>query len=127
VVGRSSAPVVISHSHLGSGEGSHPRLLAADHARAVAATGGLIGAWPAGVALADLDGYVDEIIRLIDLVGIDHVGIGTDMDANFRPVLTSYVQFHDVAARLLARGLTGDDVAAVMGGNYRRLFATVCG
>ncbi len=33
-----------------------------------------------------------EIARLADLIGVDHVGIGPDLDANFRPVLTGYDQ-----------------------------------
>ena len=127
VVGRSSAPVVISTATSAPAKGPHP-VLAADHARAVAATGGLIGAWPAASPSPTCDGYVDEIVRLVDLVGIDHVGIGTDMDANFQPVLTSYGR----VPRRPPPGCwpvvwTGDDVATVMGGDYRRLFATVCG
>ena len=127
VVERSSQPVVISHSHLARGVDSHPRLLTDDHTRAVSSRGGVIGAWPAGVAVTDLEGYVGEILRLIDVVGVAHVAIGTDMDANFRPVLTSYGQFVEVAARLLARGLDPSEVVAVMGGNYRRVFAAACG
>jgi len=127
VIDRSYDPVVLSHSHLGHGQESHPRLLSDEHALAVASTGGLIGAWPAGIAVADLAGYVSEIVRLIELVGVDHVGIGTDMDANYRPVVTAYGQFNDIAAHLLARGLGPGEVTAVMGANYARVFAAVCG
>ena len=127
VVERSTDPVVISHSHLALGTDPHPRLLSDGHARAVASTGGLIGAWPAGVAVTDLAGYVAEILRLVEVVGIDHVGIGTDMDANYRPVVTSYGQFCDIGAHLLARGLSPDDVTAIMGANYARVFTAVCG
>lgn len=123
----SNHPIVISHSHL-SGPGSeHPRLLTEEHARAVADAGGLVGAWPAGVSATTLSDYVDEVCRLVDLIGVEHVAIGTDLDANYRPVLTEYAQFPAVASDMERRGFSSDEVDAVLGGNARRLFAAVCG
>jgi len=119
----SDHPVMVSHSHLVTDSSSHPRLLTPDHARAVTEAGGLIGAWPAGFALADFSAYIEQILLLVDLVGIDHVAIGTDMDANYQPVVSSYRQFPDIAAALLARGMDDDEVGQVMGGNFLRLFA----
>jgi membrane dipeptidase len=127
VLSRSTAPVMISHSHLARGTSPHPRLLSEEHALAVARTGGVVAAWPAGVVLTTFDEYVDEILRMIDLLGVDHVAIGTDMDANFRPVLASYGQVPDLATALLARGVTEDELGRVLGGNLVRLFAGVLG
>jgi membrane dipeptidase len=122
---QSTTPIVISHSHLASEGAPHPRLLAPDHARLVADTGGVVGAWPAGIVSATLDDYVEEICRLVDLIGIQHVAIGTDMDANYRPVLDRYDQMGTLGQLLQARGLTASDVDAVMGGNYLRVWSTV--
>ncbi len=123
----SDSPIVISHSHLAGPSGDHPRLLTEAHARVVAEADGLIGAWPAGVTATTLADYVDEICRLVDVVGIEHVAIGTDLDANYRPVLTEYSQF-DVVARLLGeRGCEPAEVDLVLGGNVARLFGRVCG
>jgi membrane dipeptidase len=55
------------------------------------------------------------------------VAIGTDMDANYRPVLQSYRQFPDIAAALAARGVADDEVASILGGNFLRLFVAVAG
>jgi membrane dipeptidase len=121
----STAPIMISHSHLASAGADHPRLLTEQHARVVADGGGLIGAWPSGVACTSLADYSAEVCRLIDLVGVDHVAIGTDMDANYRPVLTSYAQFPELAALLADRGLTHGEIDAVLGGNFIRLFEAV--
>ncbi len=121
----STAPIMVSHSHLASPRADHPRLLSDDHAAAVADGGGIIGAWPSGVACETLADYSGEICRLIDLVGVDHVAIGTDMDANYRPVLTSYSQFPELAAQLGERGLDDAEVDAVLGGNFVRLFRSV--
>lgn len=122
----SADPIVISHSHL-SGPGSdHPRLLTDDHALVVADAGGLVGAWPAGVTSTTLAEYVDEICRLVELIGVEHVAIGSDLDANYRPVLTEYSQFNDVASLLTGRGFASAEVDAVLGGNVVQLFAAVC-
>jgi membrane dipeptidase len=85
----------------------------------------VVGAWPAGVALASFEEFLDEILRMIDALGIDGVAIGTDMDANYQPIVTSYRQFPDLAAGLLGRGLAETDIGAVLGGNFVRLFAQV--
>ena len=121
----SSHPVMISHSHLARGDGAHPRLLSREHALAVAEGGGLVGAWPAGVALTSFEDFIDEILRMVDVLGVEHVSIGTDMDANFRPVVRSYRQFPEIAAALTERGVGSDEVASILGGNFLRLFATV--
>lgn len=123
----SSAPIIVSHSHLAGGPGSHARLLSDSHARAVADAGGVVGAWPSGVACTSLDDFVDEVLRLVELLGVDHVAIGTDLDANYKPVVTEYRQLADVDERLRARGLRADEVDAVLGGNALRLIREVCG
>lgn len=56
---------------------------------------------------------------------MEHVAIGTDMDANYRPVLTSYSQFPELASQLGERGLDVGEVDAVLGGNFVRLFRDV--
>ena len=121
----SISPIMVSHSHLASPGAEHARLLTEEHALVVAEAGGIIGAWPSGMALSSLSEYADEICRLIDVVGVDHVAIGTDLDANYRPVLTSYSQFPEVAELLHYRGLDDHEVDKVLGGNFVRLFENV--
>jgi len=127
VLEESSAPVMISHTHLGGAAHDNPRLVSAEHAEAVAATGGLVGAWPAGVSSETFDDFVDEIARLVDAIGVDHVAVGTDMDANYQPVMTEYRQFGAVQDRLQARGFTPAEVDRVLGANAVELIRAVCG
>jgi membrane dipeptidase len=122
VVDISTKPVMISHSNLSTPTANHPRLISAEHAKLVAAAGGIIGAWPAGIGQATFADYIDSIQRLVDAVGIDHVAVGTDMDANFRPVLRSYRDWALIPAALLARGMGEAEVANIMGGNFLRVF-----
>lgn len=128
VASQTSAPIMLSHSILAIDE-SRPlaaRAISEEHARLVAATGGVIGAWPSAFN-ASFDEFVANTKRLIDVVGIDHVGLGTDMDGNANPVLSSYAQVTDWAAGLRTRGLSQSDVAKVLGGNVLRVLRQVIG
>ena len=118
----STKPVMISHSNLATATLNHPRLISSEHAKLVASAGGIIGSWPSGIGQTTLADYIDSIQRLVDTVGIEHVAIGTDMDANFRPVFRSYRDWSLIPAALLARGMREAEVANVMGGNFLRVF-----
>jgi membrane dipeptidase len=122
VLEASSKPVMVSHTNLITPTTSHQRLISVEHAKLVAGAGGIIGSWPSGVGQTTFADYVDSILRLIEAVQIDHVAIGTDMDANFKPVLRSYRDWSLIPAALLARGLRDDEVAKVMGANFLRVF-----
>ena len=76
-----------------------------------------MGAWPAGLTSRSLADFADEILRLTGAAGPDRVAIGTDLDGNYRPVLTSYAQFAELAGLLRDRGLPADRISQVFGGN----------
>ena len=118
-------PVMLSHSHILHEDNPNPRLISSEHARLIADTGGIIGAWPAGITQRNLPDYRDEILRLIDVVGIKHVALGTDMDVNFRPVFDNYRQLPLVTALLLKKGLSAAEVGQILGGNFMRMFREV--
>jgi membrane dipeptidase len=122
VLNASSKPIMISHTNIATASMSHPRLISIEHAKLVASAGGIIGSWPSGIGQASFSDYIDSIQRLVDTVGIDHAAIGTDMDANFKPVLRSYRDWSLIPAALLARGMHDEEVAKIMGGNFLRLF-----
>ena len=122
VVGVSSKPVMISHTNIATASVKHPRLISVEHAKIVAAAGGIIGSWPSGIGQSSFSDYIDSIQRLVDTVGIDHAAIGTDMDANYKPVLRSYRDWCLIPAALLARGMHDEEVAKIMGGNFLRVF-----
>ena len=77
-------PVIISHTGLDTQLGSSPsmahmmmpRLISKEHAKMVANAGGLVGVW---THLADTPlGYAKNVRALVDVIGVDHVCIGTD-------------------------------------------------
>ena len=125
VLEASSQPVIISHGQLGDSDTTHPRLMSAQHAAAVAEAGGLVGAWPCGITSRSLTDFGTEIIRLAEAAGPDHVAIGTDLDGNYRPVLTSYDQLNGLTGLLRDRGLPPDRVHQILGGNAMELLGRV--
>ena len=130
VLEESSQPVIISHGQLGypgtdSSGTEHPRLMTAQHAAAVAEAGGLVGAWPCGITSRSLTDFGTEILRLAEAAGPGHVAIGTDLDGNYRPVLTSYDQLDDLASLLRDRGIPSADVRQILGGNALKLLGHV--
>lgn len=118
-------PVMCSHTHLQGQPLQHPRFISATLAKAIAERGGIVGAWPAGLGLSTLAQFVDRIFALVDRLGPEHVALGTDMDANYRPVMDSYRQLPLVVSELLRRGMNESDVARVVSSNFLRVFAAV--
>lgn len=115
-------PLLLSHSIL-AGDPNRPiaaRALSKEHAQLIAQTGGVIGAWPSGFS-KDFDDFVENTLRLIDVVGVDHVGIGTDMDANFQPVINDYFGVEKWLQALSEKGLSQAEVEKIAGGNAKRL------
>ncbi len=117
-------PILLSHSLIGD---AHPRMISADHAKVVADTGGVVGAWPSGLVTPSFESFVDGIVRLVETVGVDHVGIGTDQGAVRTTVFGDYARFDLLVESLMARGLSAEDTGKVIGGNFLRLFERVTG
>ena len=129
----------------------HHRNLSDEHLRAIAATGGVIGmnVLPTFVDETEptLDRVVDHIEHMVEVAGIDHVGLGPDflreyMDAvypqydEFRrfggvdlkavvPGLARERDLPNLTERLLERGWTEPDVRNVLGENWLRVFRTL--
>ena len=41
--------------------------------------GGVLGAWPISIRPAGFSTFIDDIKRMVDGVGVDHVAAGTDL------------------------------------------------
>jgi membrane dipeptidase len=125
VIAESRAPVMLSHTNLDTWPAESPRFIPVDLARIVTGAGGIIGAWPTGIGNSSLADFVDQVLALVDAVGAEHVAVGSDMDGNYKPVLTGYADFPLLAAALLYRGVSEQDTARVLGTNFLRLFDEV--
>lgn len=82
-------------------------------------------AWQAAhpVPLPDLGVIADHIEHFRDVAGVDHVGIGSDLDGiDFKPVgLEDVSTFPDLIAELLRRGWSDEDAKKVIGRNVLRV------
>ena len=141
-------PVIISHTGLDTQLGSNPsmaqmmrpRLISKEQAKMVANAGGLVGVW---THLADtpLD-YARNIRALVDVIGVDHVCIGTDTKltqpsprpGGNRPWRRAGERtnqawqdqtagfYYVVVDAMLKTGFTPDEIGKIGGGNFLRVF-----
>lgn len=70
---------------------------------------------------------VDHIDHIVKLVGIEHVGVGSDFDGiQATPEgLSSVADLPNLTAELLRRGYTEEDVTKILGGNILRVMEEV--
>lgn len=78
--------------------------------------------YPANSTLAQV---VRHVTYIGDLIGYDHVGIGSDFDGipNGPEGLEDVSKFPDLVAALLREGVSDQDAAKVVGGNILRVWA----
>ncbi len=75
-----------------------------------------------GRGRATLDDFLRHLFHAIDLVGVDHVGIGADMDGGGGVTgLEDVSQYPKITHALLKRGLSEEAVAKIWGGNTLRV------
>ena len=81
----------------------------------------------AKIGRAPFNSLIDHFDHVIKIVGIDHIGIGTDFDGIPVPPdgIDSAADLPKVTAALMARGYTAEDMKKLLGGNLLRVFSDV--
>lgn len=77
---------------------------------------------------ADISDVVAHIDHVVDLVGIDHVGIGSDFDGvgdSLPTGLKDVAAFPNLIYELLKRGYSEEDVRKILGENLLRVWSEV--
>ena len=152
----STKPIAITHSNCRA-LNNHPRLKTDEAIRKLAAKGGVMGITGVRNFVRDrepttVEHIVDHIDHVVKLVGIEHVGIGTDSDLNgyddmppdqlkqiragykgsyaFRDKLDTEgfddpKRFFNLTEALVRRGYSDADIEAILGGNFKRLLGQV--
>jgi len=119
----SDRPLILSHTSLAAVPPARSRRISDEHARVIAATGGVIGIWPPMSIFPDIEAYARGIARMVDVVGVDHVGLGSDqLGLTVPSVFGDYEKLPDVASALFAVGFHADEAAKILGGNFVRVF-----
>lgn len=121
------APVIATHSnanHLAS----HARNLTDAQLLAIAATGGVVGVNFHGKFLArgraaTLDDVVRQIRYMVELIGIDHVALGSDYEGEIHPPseLSDVRGYQTLARTLLQNGFSSPDLRKIFADNVLRL------
>ena len=126
----SSEPIVCSHSSCRA-LCDHPRNLTDAQMRALAAKGGVMQVTMYnGFLVKDGEATVADALRhlehAIEVMGIDHVGIGTDFDGDggIRG-LASSSDLVNLTRQLLARRYSERDIQKIWGGNFLRVMSQV--
>jgi membrane dipeptidase len=121
-------PVIVSHAGT-EARGAHARNISDEQIRAVAATGGIVGIafYPAYLdprhGRCGRDAIAEHVLRVLEVAGPDTAALGSDLDG--MPLLPEGFRgaqdFGLVAADLEARGVRGEELAKVLGGNWLRM------
>ena len=123
VLAMARKPVVSSHGGV-QATCKVNRNLTDDEIRGVARTGGVIGIgyWDAAVCDNSPAGIVKAIAHVRGLVGIDHVGLGSDFDGAVQTQFDTS-RLDAITQALIDAGFSDAEIASVMGGNVLRLLA----
>ena len=148
----SPRPIAITHSNCRA-LNNHPRLKTDEAIQKLARKGGVMGITGVRNFVKDrepttVEDVVDHIDHVVKLVGIEHVGIGTDSDLmgydhmqpdQYAKLKASYKssyafrdkidtdgfdhprKIYDLTDSLVRRGYSDNNIQAVLGGNFRRL------
>jgi membrane dipeptidase len=152
----SPKPIAITHSNCRA-LNKHPRLKTDEAIRKLAAKGGVMGItgvrnFVSATEPTTVETIVDHIDHVVKLVGIEHVGIGSDADldgyddmpvAQRKELLGMYKssyafrdkldtdgfdhprKVYDLTEALIRRGYSDENITAILGGNFRRLLGAI--
>lgn len=134
VVRISKSPVIASHSNARA-LCNHVRNLTDDQIEALAKKGGVIGVTfvraflRKNVEKASVVDVLDHIDHIVNLVGVDHVGIGSDYDGIEQPPmgLEDVSKVPNITRGLVSRGYSDKEIEKILGGNFLRVFRRVLG
>ncbi len=128
---QTEGPVLASHSNVRA-LCDHPRNLTDEQIKALAARGGVIGMnfytqFLASEGPVTLGTLLRHIRYISDLVGPQHVGLGSDFDGigSAPDGLGSVADYPNLRGALDAAGFTAAEAEGILGGNLRRALHTI--
>ncbi len=153
----SNKPVLITHSNVRALAGGHVRCKSDEAIKAMAKSGGVMGITGVRNFVSDkepttIEQMLDHVDYVANLVGVDHVAVGSDMDMHgyddipepaysalkgsykssyaFREKLDTDGFDHpkrifDLTEGLIRRGYSDDNIRLILGGNFRRVLGDI--
>lgn len=144
VIDIATQPIIASHSNCRS-LANTMRNLTDEQIMAIGQNGGVIGMNSVNlftktdkkeVGVADL---VDHVDHIVDLVGINHVGLGFDICNSFKnylqmkeaipaqDIIKDHSEIDYFTGELITRGYKDEEILAVLGGNFSRVYTEIIG
>ncbi len=153
----SKRPVLFTHSNSRVLSGGHPRTKTDEAIQAMAKTGGVMGITGVRMFVRDrepttIEHYVDHFDHVRDLIGVEHLGVGSDVDLHgyddmpadeYEALKSAYKasyafrgkidiegvdhpkRMFDLTEALLRRGYTDDHIRGILGGNFQRVLTEI--
>ena len=153
----SKKPVLITHANCRALNPNHPRCKTDEAIKAMAAKGGVMGITEVRMFVSPteptgLDAMLDHYDHVRKLVGVEHVGVGSDIDLlgydamppdEYKQLKAGYKSSYgfrdkididgytfakrpfDLAEGLIRRKYGDADVEAILGGNFRRVLKEI--
>lgn len=126
-----SQPLIVTHTGI---DAVHPhwRNLTDEQIKAIAETGGTIGIiyqWPFLGPRPEAKRIVDHMAHVVDLVGDDHVSLGSDWDGMILPPrdMQTCLELPKLVQLMLDRGWSGERARKILGGNFLRVLGHLRG
>ena len=123
----SRKPVIVSHGNC-KALCDHRRNLTDEQIRGLASKRGVIGVTfvPAFVdeKKPSISRLIDHIDHIVDIAGVDYVGIGSDFDGG-GTLLKDVTELPKITENLLERGYAEKEVKKILGGNFLRVLSEV--
>lgn len=139
------APLIVSHANA-CGMLDHPRNLADDQIKAIAAQKGLVGILALPERIAKKDATLEDLLKhldyMVDLVGVEHIALGMDFikydgprtlkdrhhPLHERTYVKDFEEIEDLPKLiegLERHGYKEREIGLILGGNYIRVLKTI--
>lgn len=124
-------PIIASHSSARA-LCNHPRNLTDDQLKAIAGQGGVVqlclykGFINEEAEKASVSDAIRHINHMVDLIGVEHVGIGSDFDGDGELIgCRASNELINITMHLLKEGYSETDISRIWGGNFLRVMRQV--
>lgn len=131
VLACSRYPIIASHSSVRA-LCNHPRNLTDDQLKAIAGQGGVVqlclykGFINEEAEKASVSDAIRHINHMVDLIGVEHVGIGSDFDGDGELIgCRASNELINITMHLLKEGYSETDISRIWGGNFLRVMRQV--
>jgi membrane dipeptidase len=138
----SCKPVLVTHSNCRALVPNSPRCKTDEIIKRMAAKGGVMGVTMVRIFVraggpATIENVLDHIDHVVQLAGIEHVGIGSDVDLDGRDQsvhsprkldldgIDYAKKIYDLTERLIRRNYSNQNIELVLGGNFKHALSAI--